>query len=208
MRNIGQFNERVERLKHSESAADSNGDLKKLPYIVVIVDELSDLMMLAGRQVEESIQRLAQMARAVGIHLLLATQRPSVDVITGLIKANIPARLSFLLATRVDSRTILDSMGAESLLGKGDMLFLPPGAPRMRRLHGPLVSEDEIEAIMSHWQQQASPQYENDYLESPDGESDDSDGGDEGPSTTPCTGMPSSWCWKWARPRPQPCSED
>ena len=180
VRNIGQFNEKVEQLKHSASAADTNGDLEKLPYIVVIVDELADLMMLAGRQVEESIQRLAQMARAVGIHLLLATQRPSVDVITGLIKANIPARLSFLLATRVDSRTILDSMGAESLLGKGDMLFLPPGAPRMRRLHGPLVSEDEIEAIMSHWKEQASPEYENDYLESPEGESDDSDGGDDG----------------------------
>ena len=180
VRNIGQFNEKVEQLKHSASSAGTNGDLEKLPYIVVIVDELSDLMMLAGRQVEESIQRLAQMARAVGIHLLLATQRPSVDVITGLIKANIPARLSFLLATRVDSRTILDSMGAESLLGSGDMLFLPPGAPRMRRLHGPLVSEDEIEAIMSHWREQASPEYENDYLETPEGESDDSDGGDEG----------------------------
>ncbi|MCY4597301.1 MAG: DNA translocase FtsK 4TM domain-containing protein [Bryobacterales bacterium] len=180
VRNIGQFNEKVEQLKNSSSAAGRDGDLEKLPYIVVIVDELADLMMLAGRQVEESIQRLAQMARAVGIHLLLATQRPSVDVITGLIKANIPARLSFLLATRVDSRTILDSMGAESLLGKGDMLFLPPGAPRMRRLHGPLVSEDEIEAIMSHWKEQASPEYENDYLESPEGESEESDGVDEG----------------------------
>lgn len=180
VRNISQFNEKVDQLKNSARAPGTNGDLEKLPYIVVIVDELADLMMLAGRQVEESIQRLAQMARAVGIHLLLATQRPSVDVITGLIKANIPARLSFLLATRVDSRTILDSMGAESLLGKGDMLFLPPGAPRMRRLHGPLVSEDEIEAIMSHWKEQASPEYENDYLESPEGESDDSDGGDDG----------------------------
>ena len=180
VRNISQFNEKVDQLKNSARAPGTNGDLEKLPYIVVIVDELADLMMLAGRQVEESIQRLAQMARAVGIHLLLATQRPSVDVITGLIKANIPARLSFLLATRVDSRTILDSMGAESLLGKGDMLFLPPGAPRMTRLHGPLVSEDEIEAIMSHWKEQASPEYENDYLESPEGESDDSDGGDNG----------------------------
>ncbi len=180
VRNISQFNEKVEQLKNSRTADDKIGDLEKLPYIVVIVDELADLMMLAGRQVEESIQRLAQMARAVGIHLLLATQRPSVDVITGLIKANIPARLSFLLATRVDSRTILDSMGAESLLGKGDMLFLPPGAPRMRRLHGPLVSEDEIEAIMSHWKEQASPDYENDYLESPEGDQEDSDGQDEG----------------------------
>lgn len=180
VRNINQFNEKVAQLKASGSGGENGEEVQKLPYIVVIVDELADLMMLAGRQVEESIQRLAQMARAVGIHLLLATQRPSVDVITGLIKANIPARLSFLLATRVDSRTIIDSMGAESLLGKGDMLFLPPGAPRIRRLHGPLVSEDEIEAIVSHWKELASPEYENEYLESPDGEAEESDDGDEG----------------------------
>ena len=171
VRNISQFNDKVERLRERPSPkSGEQEEVKKLPFIVVIVDELADLMMLAGRQVEESIQRLAQMARAVGIHLLLATQRPSVDVITGLIKANIPARLSFLLATRVDSRTILDSMGAESLLGKGDMLFLPPGAGRVRRLHGPLVTEDEIEAVVSHWKEQARPSYENEYLESPDGD--------------------------------------
>ena len=180
VRNINQFNEKIAQLKKSGADTENGEEVQKLPYIVVIVDELADLMMLAGRQVEESIQRLAQMARAVGIHLLLATQRPSVDVITGLIKANIPARLSFLLATRVDSRTILDSMGAESLLGKGDMLFLPPGAPRIRRLHGPLVSEDEIEAVVSHWKELASPEYENEYLESPDGEAEESDDGDEG----------------------------
>lgn len=180
VRNINQFNDKVAQLKESGSGAENGEEVQKLPYIVVIVDELADLMMLAGRQVEESIQRLAQMARAVGIHLLLATQRPSVDVITGLIKANIPARMSFLLATRVDSRTILDSMGAESLLGKGDMLFLPPGAPRIRRLHGPLVSEDEIEAVVSHWKELASPEYENEYLESPEGEAEESDDGDEG----------------------------
>ena len=177
VRNISQFNEKIQRLKKRPSPKESEQDeIEKLPFIVVIVDELADLMMLAGRQVEESIQRLAQMARAVGIHLLLATQRPSVDVITGLIKANIPARLSFLLATRVDSRTILDSMGAESLLGKGDMLFLPPGAGRVRRLHGPLVTEDEIQAVVSHWKEQSPPSYENDYLVSPDG--------DEGKSRT------------------------
>lgn len=180
VRNINQFNEKIAKLKESGANAEDGEEVEKLPYIVVIVDELADLMMLAGRQVEESIQRLAQMARAVGIHLLLATQRPSVDVITGLIKANIPARLSFLLATRVDSRTILDSMGAESLLGKGDMLFLPPGAPRIKRLHGPLVSEDEIEAVVSHWKELASPEYENEYLESPDGDAEESDNGDEG----------------------------
>ncbi len=170
VRNIGQFNQKVDRLKKSKSELDGEDEIEKLPYVVVIVDELADLMMTSRGQVEESIQRLAQMARAVGIHLMLATQRPSVDVITGLIKANIPARLSFLLATRVDSRTILDSMGAETLLGKGDMLFLPPGVGRVRRFHGPLVTEDEIEAVVSHWKDLASPQYETGYLESPDGD--------------------------------------
>lgn len=179
VRNISQFNDKVAAQKNATRGRDTSAELEKLPYIVVIVDELADLMMLAGRQVEESIQRLAQMARAVGIHLLLATQRPSVDVITGLIKANIPARLSFLLATRVDSRTILDSMGAESLLGKGDMLFLPPGTARMRRLHGPLVSEDEIEKIVRHWKQLAEPDYENEYLESPEGEQDEAAADDD-----------------------------
>ena len=112
-----------------------------LPYIVIIIDELADLMMLDRANVEESITRLAQMARAVGIHLILATQRPSVDVITGLIKANVPTRISFRLATKVDSRTILDTNGAEALLGRGDMLFLPPGTSRLLRLHAPYVSE-------------------------------------------------------------------
>ena len=186
VRNISQFNEKVERLKKrpSEKHADAE-HVETLPYIVVIVDELADLMMVAGRQIEESIQRLAQMARAVGIHLILATQRPSVDVITGLIKANIPARLSFLLATRVDSRTILDSMGAESLLGKGDMLFLPPGTGRVRRLHGPLVTEDEIAAVVSHWKDLGRPDYENGYLEAPEGEKEASQGSDDGAPRDP-----------------------
>ena len=179
VRNISQFNDSVELEKKSSATESKQAIVEKLPYIVVIVDELADLMMTAGRQVEESITRLAQMARAVGIHLLLATQRPSVDVVTGLIKANIPARLSFLLATRVDSRTILDSMGAESLLGRGDMLFLPPGTARMRRLHGPLVSEDEIQAVVDHWREQASPAYENEFLEPPEGESDEEEEDDD-----------------------------
>ncbi|MXY68225.1 MAG: DNA translocase FtsK [Acidobacteriia bacterium] len=180
-RNISQFNRHVE-LQGEDGPEDVVGvELEKLPYIVVIVDELADLMIQHGNQVEGSIQRLAQMARAVGIHLLLATQRPSVNVITGVIKANIPARLSFLLATRVDSRTILDSNGAESLLGQGDMLFLPPGgAGRMRRLHGPLVTEQEIEAVVSHWKELARPKYETDYLASPDGDQDE-DGADADP---------------------------
>jgi S-DNA-T family DNA segregation ATPase FtsK/SpoIIIE len=124
-------------------------------------------MIQEGRQIEESVTRLAQMARAVGIHLVLATQRPSVDVITGLIKANVPARISFRLATRIDSRTILDSMGAEALLGKGDMLFLPPGTARMVRVHGPFVTEEEIEAVVQRWKAQGLPRYENAYLAAP-----------------------------------------
>ena len=143
VRNIDQFNRKIKRMRETadEEKAES---LNTLPYIVIIIDELADLMILEGRAIEEAITRLAQMARAVGIHLILATQRPSVDVITGLIKANIPARISFRLATRVDSRTILDSMGAEALLGRGDMLFLPPGTARMVRLHGPMVTEEEV----------------------------------------------------------------
>lgn len=180
VRNISQFNQKVGRLKKSNPKQDGEDRVEKLAYIVVIVDELADLMMTSRGQVEESIQRLAQMARAVGIHLILATQRPSVDVITGLIKANIPARLSFLLATRVDSRTILDSMGAESLLGKGDMLFLPPGVGRVRRFHGPLVTEDEIEAVVSHWKELASPQYETGYLDPPEGDEKEKGDGQAG----------------------------
>ena len=125
-----------------------------LPHIIIIIDELADLMMLDRANVEEAITRLAQMARAVGIHLILATQRPSVDVITGLIKANVPTRISFRLATKVDSRTILDSNGAEALLGRGDMLFLPPGTSRLQRVHAPFVTEQEIAAVVDFWKRQ------------------------------------------------------
>jgi len=138
-----------------------------LPYIVIVIDELADLMMTAPREVEESITRLAQMARAVGIHLILATQRPSVDVITGLIKANFPARISFRVASKVDSRTILDANGAESLLGRGDMLYLPAGSARLNRMHGPLVTEDEITAVCDHWRSQAKAVYNERLLEPP-----------------------------------------
>ena len=127
---------------------------RPIPYIVIIIDELADLMMLDGSNVEESITRLAQMARAVGIHLVLATQRPSVDVITGLIKANFPARISFRVATKVDSRTILDANGAEALLGRGDMLYLPSGSARVHRLHAPFVTEKEIAAVVEFWRAQ------------------------------------------------------
>ena len=139
-----------------------------LPKIVIIIDELADLMMTVGRDVEESITRLAQKARAAGIHLILATQRPSVDVITGLIKANFPARVSFQVTARVDSRTILDCIGAERLLGDGDMLYLPPGTARVQRLHGAFVSEAEIRKVTAFAKRQASPQYALDLLESDD----------------------------------------
>ncbi|MGB9234259.1 MAG: DNA translocase FtsK [Terriglobales bacterium] len=138
-----------------------------IPYIVIIIDELADLMMLDGHNVEESITRLAQMARAVGIHLVLATQRPSVDVITGLIKANFPARVSFRVATKVDSRTILDANGAESLLGRGDMLYLPSGSARVHRLHAPFVTEKEIASVVEFWKAQGLAQYQEKFLEAP-----------------------------------------
>ncbi|WP_305043602.1 DNA translocase FtsK [Geoalkalibacter sp.] len=138
-----------------------------LPYIVVIVDELADLMMVAGREIEEAIARLAQMARAAGIHLILATQRPSVDVITGLIKANFPTRISFKVFSRIDSRTILDSMGAETLLGMGDMLFLPPGTGALQRVHGAFVSELEVQRVVDFLKKQGEPEYDKSILEAP-----------------------------------------
>jgi S-DNA-T family DNA segregation ATPase FtsK/SpoIIIE len=138
---------------------DKGIEIKTLPAIVVLIDELADLMMVAGNEVEESICRLAQMARAVGIHLILATQRPSVDVITGLIKANLPARISFRVSSKIDSRTILDSNGAEQLLGKGDMLYLPPASSRHIRLHGPYISEQESARLASFLRKQGKPNY-------------------------------------------------
>ena len=141
-----------------------------LPYIVVIVDELADLMMVAGREIEESIARLAQMARAAGIHLILATQRPSVDVITGLIKANFPARISFQVSSKIDSRTILDGNGAESLLGAGDMLFLPPGTSKMQRSHGAFVSDAEVQRVVEFLKKQGKPVYEKSILEMKSGD--------------------------------------
>ena len=177
VRNLDQYNRKVSKLtSRSSGTAALEGEAPcKLPYIVIIIDELADLMMVEGRQIEEAITRLAQMARAVGIHLILATQRPSVDVITGLIKANIPSRISFRLATRVDSRTILDSMGAESLLGRGDMLFLPPASSRLQRLHGPLVTEEEIEAVVNAWKTQGEPEYVERFLVTPVEDTETSD---------------------------------
>ncbi|PLY05470.1 MAG: cell division protein FtsK [Desulfuromonas sp.] len=150
-----------------------------LPYLVVIVDELADLMMVAGREIEESIARLAQMARAAGIHLVLATQRPSVDVITGLIKANFPTRISFKVFSRTDSRTILDSMGAENLLGMGDMLFLPPGSGILQRVHGAFVSELEVQRVVEFLKKQGDPEYDKSILEVPAGGDGGGMGGDD-----------------------------
>ncbi|MDH3998095.1 MAG: FtsK/SpoIIIE domain-containing protein, partial [Desulfuromonadales bacterium] len=150
-----------------------------LPYIVVIVDELADLMMVAGREIEESIARLAQMARAAGIHLILATQRPSVDVITGLIKANFPTRISFKVFSRTDSRTILDQMGAETLLGNGDMLFLPPGTGAVQRVHGAFVSDIEVQRVVEFLKKQGKPEYDKSILETPPAADGGSGNGDE-----------------------------
>jgi len=187
VRNIDQYN----RLFDGGTASlFADGDeAKPLPYIIIIIDELADLMMLDGQNVEASITRLAQMARAVGIHLVLATQRPSVDVITGLIKANFPARMSFRVATKIDSRTILDANGAEALLGRGDMLYLPNGSARVHRVHAPFVTEKEIAAVVEFWKAQGVVEYEENFLQAPreegesvggaDGEADDESEHDE-----------------------------
>ncbi|HTX37361.1 MAG TPA: DNA translocase FtsK 4TM domain-containing protein [Bryobacteraceae bacterium] len=171
-RNIDQYNKKIQKLREQPRNlfADEEAtqdELRPLPYILILIDELADLMMLEGKNVEESVTRLAQMARAVGMHLVLATQRPSVDVITGLIKANFPARISFRVATRVDSRTVLDEMGAEHLLGKGDMLFRPPGSSRLTRVHGAFVTETEINRVVDFWKEQAAPEYDQSFLIAP-----------------------------------------
>jgi S-DNA-T family DNA segregation ATPase FtsK/SpoIIIE len=165
VRNLDQYNKLFET--DTPGLFDQETDEKPLPQIVIIIDELADLMMLDQSNVEESITRLAQMARAVGIHLVLATQRPSVDVITGLIKANFPSRISFRVATKIDSRTILDANGAESLLGKGDMLYLPSGSARVQRVHAPYTSEKETHAVVEFWRSQAEAQYEQKFLDVP-----------------------------------------
>ncbi|MFP4332694.1 MAG: DNA translocase FtsK, partial [Campylobacterales bacterium] len=152
-KNIENYNKRLK---------ESGGE--ELPYIVVIIDELADLMMTSGKDVEHSIGRLAQMARASGIHLIVATQRPSVDVVTGLIKANLPSRISFRVGQKIDSKVILDGFGAESLLGRGDMLFTPPGMVGLVRLHAPWVSEPEIEEIVEFLKDQRTPEYNEDFL--------------------------------------------
>ena len=200
VRNISGYNARVERLRAEieaeeqamkkgsprsivvgdndgepelEEVSEENAEFElpeKLPFIVIIIDELADLMMVASKDVETSIARLAQMARAAGLHLIIATQRPSVDVITGLIKANFPSRMSFRVSSKIDSRTILDGPGAENLLGMGDMLFMPPGSSKVRRIHGCFVSDTEVEEIVSHLKTQGKPDYCMEILAGEDGE--------------------------------------
>jgi len=184
VRNIEAYNRKVRRElektpppPESESEAgaeDTPAPPQPLPYHVIVIDELADLMVISAREVEESITRLAQMARAAGVHLILATQRPSVDVLTGVIKANLPTRVSFQVASKTDSRTILDTIGSEKLLGNGDMLFLPPGAGKIQRIHGAYVSEAEIKRITDYIKAQQHP----DYIESlavtaPEGEAEE-----------------------------------
>jgi DNA segregation ATPase FtsK/SpoIIIE, S-DNA-T family len=160
VRNIEQYNRNVHQMITEKRTPKEGEYPKPLPFIIVLIDELADLMMVASNEVEQSICRLAQMARAVGIHLILATQRPSVDVITGLIKANMPSRISFRVSSKTDSRTILDANGAEQLLGKGDMLFLPPASSRVIRLHGPYISEQESARLASFLRKQGKPTYD------------------------------------------------
>jgi len=160
VRNIEQYNRNMQYAIAEKRTPKDGLEPKPLPFIVVVIDELADLMMVASNEVEESIARLAQMARAVGIHLILATQRPSVDVITGLIKANLPSRIAFRAASKIDSRTILDGNGAEQLLGRGDMLFLPPASSRFIRLHGPYISEQESARLASFLRKQGKPTYD------------------------------------------------
>ncbi|HKW98090.1 MAG TPA: DNA translocase FtsK, partial [Bryobacteraceae bacterium] len=181
VRNIEQYNRtfaKGQSLSLFENVEEE--EHRPLPLIVIVIDELADLMMVDTNNVEESITRLAQMARAVGIHLILATQRPSVDVITGLIKANFPARISFRVASKVDSRTILDANGAESLLGRGDMLYLPAGSSRLHRIHGPLVTEEEIVSLCDFWRSQAKAVYNEKLLETPKEETNAEAGADGG----------------------------
>ncbi len=170
-RNIKQYNQRVEKEKKNEAGE----PFEKLPFIVLIIDELSDLMMVASRDVEFALTRLAQMARAAGIHLILATQRPSVDVLTGIIKANFPTRLTFQVSSKTDSRTIIDANGAESLLGSGDMLFLPPGTARVQRIHGAYISEAELVRISDFLRNQKQPDYLDDVIKAPVEEKSDVD---------------------------------
>jgi len=180
VRNLQQYNDLLNKGPVRTMPDPRTGEditLVQLPSIVIVIDEMADLLMVAAAEVEESIMRLAQMARAIGIHLILATQRPSVDVITGTIKANFPSRIAFRVSQRVDSRTIIDQQGAEHLLGRGDMLFMPPGSSRVIRLHGPYITEAELNRITSYLKKAAEPEYDVSVLTDP---AENRAGGDNG----------------------------
>ncbi len=179
---LAEAEKRGEQLQDPDTVATGESvPLQRLPHIVVIIDELADLMMVVGKKVEELIARLAQKARAAGIHLLVATQRPSVDVITGLIKANIPTRIAFQVSSKVDSRTILDQMGAEALLGQGDMLYLPPGTGFPQRVHGAFVADHEVHKVVEYLKSQGEPDYVEGLLDTAeDGGTGDTPGGEGG----------------------------
>ena len=193
VRNLAGYNVKIDEAKARGEfvynpfslTPDQPEPLERLPYIVVVIDELADLMMVVGKKIEELIARLAQKARAAGIHLVLATQRPSVDVITGLIKANIPTRLSFQVSSKIDSRTILDQMGAEALLGMGDMLYMPSGTGFPIRVHGAFVSDDEVHRVVAYLKKQGEPNYIDGVLE---GGTVDGEGGDLGGDLTEAGG--------------------
>ena len=188
VRNLAGYNAKIDDAAEREEliynpfslTPDQPEPLERLPFIVVVIDELADLMMVVGKKIEELIARLAQKARAAGIHLVLATQRPSVDVITGLIKANIPTRLSFQVSSKIDSRTILDQMGAEALLGMGDMLYMPSGTGFPIRVHGAFVSDEEVHRVVAYLKEQGQPNYIDGVLEggTVDGEGDSLGEGD------------------------------
>jgi S-DNA-T family DNA segregation ATPase FtsK/SpoIIIE len=188
VRNLAGYNTKIDEAAEREEliynpfslTPDQPEPLERLPFIVVVIDELADLMMVVGKKIEELIARLAQKARAAGIHLVLATQRPSVDVITGLIKANIPTRLSFQVSSKIDSRTILDQMGAEALLGMGDMLYMPSGTGFPIRVHGAFVSDDEVHRVVAYLKEQGQPNYIDGVLEggTVDGDGDSLGDGD------------------------------
>jgi S-DNA-T family DNA segregation ATPase FtsK/SpoIIIE len=188
VRNLAGYNTKIDEATEREEfilnpfslTPDDPEPLKRLPHIVVVIDELADLMMVVGKKIEELIARLAQKARAAGIHLILATQRPSVDVITGLIKANIPTRIAFQVSSKIDSRTILDQMGAEALLGMGDMLYMPSGTGYPIRVHGAFVSDEEVHRVVSYLKTQGEPDYIEGVLEGGTTDGEDTGYGDSG----------------------------
>jgi S-DNA-T family DNA segregation ATPase FtsK/SpoIIIE len=193
VRNLSGYNHKVADAEKSGTPlmdpdtldSDEPQPLEKLPCIVLIIDELADLMMVSGRKVEELIARLAQKARAAGVHLILATQRPSVDVITGLIKANIPTRIAFQVSSKVDSRTILDQQGAESLIGQGDMLYLPPGAGMCQRVHGAYVADQEVHKVVDYLKSLGQPEYVEGLLEAEEAERGEPGLGEQGGENDP-----------------------